>query len=384
MKKFKSSIIQFSKSFLSKLTKALNTIHVSAVSSINQRRIKKVVKITTVAFVALVTLFLFHGILEQITYRSSIYIPPSYIPSPDTTRPTINITSPQNKTYVLTYIGLIFTVDEATSWIGYSLDDQTNVTITGNAVLPEFSEGSHTIVLYATDMAGNMGASSTIHFTIYSPPRYIPLPYIPPPDTTPPTITVTSPQNTTYTVTDINLTFMINEATSWVGYSLDGQTNVTILGKEALSGLSEGSHTITLYANDTAGNMGASSIIQFTVYIPPCGMVTTCEVGAYWDKMCNATVYSIDWGLLEPGQAVHKTLYVKNEGNCTVTLCLEAENWSPPNAYNYLTLSWDYTDELVDPQEILQVTLTLQASPDLQEITNFNFDIAIYTSHTVF
>ncbi|MFX0092872.1 MAG: PQQ-dependent sugar dehydrogenase [Candidatus Hodarchaeota archaeon] len=82
-----------------------------------------------------------------------------------------------------------------------------------------------------------------------------------------PIITLLSPTNSTYsTTTDIWLNFTIDEDNvSWVGYSLDGDVNVTITGDLLLSSLSEGSHYITVFANDTQGNMGRSPTIWFTI-----------------------------------------------------------------------------------------------------------------------
>ncbi len=86
-----------------------------------------------------------------------------------------------------------------------------------------------------------------------------------PPETTPPTISIVSPENKTYTVNNVSLTYTVSEAASWVGYSLDGQANVTIAGNTTLTGLSDGSHNLTVYANDTAGNTGASETIHFSI-----------------------------------------------------------------------------------------------------------------------
>jgi hypothetical protein len=61
---------------------------------------------------------------------------------------------------------LNFTTNEKTSWIGYCLDRPANVAITGNTTLTELAEGSHSIVVYANDTAGNMGASETVFFTV--------------------------------------------------------------------------------------------------------------------------------------------------------------------------------------------------------------------------
>jgi hypothetical protein len=62
---------------------------------------------------------------------------------------------------------LNFTIDEATSWIGYSLDNQANATVNGEtAVLGDLPAGSHNVTVYATDAAGNVGVSETLFFTV--------------------------------------------------------------------------------------------------------------------------------------------------------------------------------------------------------------------------
>lgn len=80
-----------------------------------------------------------------------------------------------------------------------------------------------------------------------------------------PTITVVSPENRTYAASSVPLNFTLNKPTSWIGYSLDAQHNVAITGNTTLSGLSYGSHNITVYANDTSGNIGSSGTVFFTV-----------------------------------------------------------------------------------------------------------------------
>jgi len=88
------------------------------------------------------------------------------------------------------------------------------------------------------------------------------------PDTTPPAISIASPENKTYTTTDVPLNFTVTESVSWIAYSLDGQTNVTITGDIILTGLSDGPHSLIVYANDTDGNAGASETIYFSVSQP--------------------------------------------------------------------------------------------------------------------
>jgi len=173
----------------------------------------------------------------------------------DITFPTIEILLPENKTYTSSSILLNFTTSEATSWIGYSLDGQANVTIAGNLTLRELPSGSHSLIVYANDTAENTSSSNKVYFTI----QVIPV------DASPPSVLITSPKNETYETGDIALSIVVNESVSWMAYSLDNNPNVTITGNTTLSGLSTGGHAIIAYANDTAGNTGASGMVSFSV-----------------------------------------------------------------------------------------------------------------------
>lgn len=78
-------------------------------------------------------------------------------------------------------------------------------------------------------------------------------------------ITVLSPLNQTYYESKLSLNFTTNKPLSWVGYSLDGKDNVTIDGNTTLTELPNGLHKITVYANNTYGNLVDPETIFFTV-----------------------------------------------------------------------------------------------------------------------
>jgi parallel beta-helix repeat protein len=84
------------------------------------------------------------------------------------------------------------------------------------------------------------------------------------PESIPPTITIISPENKTYSTNTIPLTFAIDEPAEWIGYSLNGQANVTITGNTTLPTLPDGWYNVAVFANDTYGNMGMS-VVYFTV-----------------------------------------------------------------------------------------------------------------------
>lgn len=113
--------------------------------------------------------------------------------------------------------------------------------------------------------------------------QYTPVGYKPDPshDGTAPEIVVVSPENMIYYKTDIPLTFTVNEPVSWIEYNLDYETVREIESNCTLSGLSLGSHNITVYATDIAGNVGASDTVSFTVAEPeafPVTLVATTSV----------------------------------------------------------------------------------------------------------
>lgn len=76
----------------------------------------------------------------------------------------ITLISPANTTYYKLKVPLNFTINEPVSWIGYSLDNQANKTISGNTSLSP-SNGAHNIIVYATDKSGNTGASNKVYFS---------------------------------------------------------------------------------------------------------------------------------------------------------------------------------------------------------------------------
>lgn len=119
------------------------------------------------------------------------------------------------------------------------------------------------------------------------------------------------------------------------------------------------------------------SVYLFSMTIRSRGAVKTLGVGVYWDSTCNNPVSSLDWGIVELDVQKNVTFYVKNEGNVAGRLSLSAVNWDPPSASNYMTLIWDYLGEILEPNEIILVTLTLFISPDIQGVITFNFEAVV-------
>jgi len=116
---------------------------------------------------------------------------------------------------------------------------------------------------------------------------------------------------------------------------------------------------------------------QTTRTLSSTGTIETIGVGVYTDFQCNTLLSSIPWGTLEPGESQSVICYIKNEGASPSTLSMYASNWNPASAENYLTLSWNYNGQSINPGDSVQVTFTLTVDANIEGITTFSFDITI-------
>jgi N-acetylneuraminic acid mutarotase len=108
----------------------------------------------------------------------------------------------------------------------------------------------------------------------------------------PPEISILSPVNQTYNESSVSLIFTVDKAVNWNGYSLDGQQNVTITGNTTIINVTNGLHSITVYAKDTFGNEGASENITFSVKLPEPFPTTLVAIAS------GASAIAIGGGLL--------------------------------------------------------------------------------------
>ncbi len=125
-----------------------------------------------------------------------------------------------------------------------------------------------------------------------------------------------------------------------------------------------------------ASNLIAGQTFWFTS-IRSRGDIDAIDVGVYSDENCSDDVSFIDWGNIEPGLVKNVSLFFRNEGTVAADLFLSTDNWSPSNASEFLTLTWDYSGRTLDLFEIVPITLTLQVSPSVSGIKSFSFDIII-------
>ncbi|MGD0449515.1 MAG: PKD domain-containing protein [Candidatus Bathyarchaeia archaeon] len=192
-------------------------------------------------------------------------------------QPIVEIMSPRNQTTfqtsnvtltvnVASYFWILDSVYYQADWqdgvhqifgIQPNYEDALNATIT--AAFTQIPIGNHTVEIYANTHDG-MHTFSTVTFLTEG---YLPK------------ISVLSTENQTYISKDLTLNFTIDKPTSWIGYSLDGQGNVTVnptiiinngvINNITIANLTNGFHSLIVYANDTMGDMSASQPINFSI-----------------------------------------------------------------------------------------------------------------------
>jgi len=108
---------------------------------------------------------------------------------------------------------------------------------------------------------------------------------------------------------------------------------------------------------------------------------TTAGIGVYSNAQGSTPLTSVPWGTLQPGGSQSVTFYIKHEGSTATTLSLETSNWSSTAAETYLDLSWNYTTGTqIDPDAVVEITLTLTVDANIQGVETFSFDITIVGS----
>ncbi len=123
-----------------------------------------------------------------------------------------------------------------------------------------------------------------------------------------------------------------------------------------------------------------TSIFVFSLITARITEVSAVEangIGVYWDASCTREVSSIDWGNLTPGSSKSTVVNIRNEVQEPVYVFISMKNWNPSNAYTYITLSWNYNLQRLDPNEVIQVRLILSASRYAHGVSTFSFDTIV-------
>lgn len=126
-----------------------------------------------------------------------------------------------------------------------------------------------------------------------------------------------------------------------------------------------------------SGWMVVSALRQGEVAINNVGNIRTVGVEVYADETLTQPLTHIDWGLVEPGETKTFPAWVFNSGNDAMTLQLLTENWSPTEASQWITLTWNYDGDSIPVDSSIPVTFSLSVDINVTGFTDFSFDISI-------
>ncbi len=84
-----------------------------------------------------------------------------------------------------------------------------------------------------------------------------------------PIVSFLVPQNSTFEGSSVPLNFTVDQPTSEITYSLDGQEKRTISENTTLTDLLNGVHNVTIHVIGEFGNLGGSETLYFNVDLPP-------------------------------------------------------------------------------------------------------------------
>jgi hypothetical protein len=132
--------------------------------------------------------------------------------------------------------------------------------------------------------------------------------------------------------------------------------------------------------------------------IPSIGKIHTLNVEVYGkDIQYQDGQPFIDWGVVYPRTLVNRTFNVTSKSNIQATLTIETANWTfynsqnqtvkgSTNQTNYMNLNSNYNNTLINPNQTLKLTLTLNVTSSIDfinfliesDVKSFSFDIHIY------
>jgi hypothetical protein len=122
----------------------------------------------------------------------------------------------------------------------------------------------------------------------------------------------------------------------------------------------------------------AAAVVLHTLYtIHNVGRINAIGIGVYSDSTCTQSLTSINWGTRNPGEVAGVSAYVKNIQTVNLTMTLSTSNWNPSIASQYLALSWNYSGQVLTPNQVLHMQFQLSIASNVQGIASYSFDINI-------
>ncbi len=168
----------------------------------------------------------------------------------DTVSPLVSVVSAPPATIATDSATVSYTVDDPDATVWCQLDSGAATVCTGPVSLTGLADGPHQVVLHAVDAVGNAGPVVTAAFTV---------------DTTAPVLAFTSAPSGVVPSSSVSVGFSVDDPAAVAWCSLDGAPSTACASPVSFDNLTDGGHTISAYAVDAVGNVGAVVQANFTV-----------------------------------------------------------------------------------------------------------------------
>jgi hypothetical protein len=175
----------------------------------------------------------------------------------DTVLPEVGITAPADDSYIAGTLDLAWQCSDesgiALTEVKIDLLDWN--TVTGSEYRCDVSDGTHTVKVRVTDLAGN---TAVVNVSVIS-------------DTVIPQVAITSPVNNSYLAGELELTWQCSDECGITlrEVKLDQLDWTTVDGSDYYCELSDGSHTFTVRVTDLAGNSAVASTTILSDTVDP-------------------------------------------------------------------------------------------------------------------
>ena len=243
---------------------------------------------------------------------------------------TINIDfySPINgKIYNTTKILLNFSVqgDNNVSFVGYSVDNGSftyfgpyNTPVVNFSQILTLEEGRHIIEIFMNSSIDNTKVTKSRNFII---------------DITPPNITVYLPNGSYNRNESLPLNYTVNDSLSGIDtcwFSVDNGSNIIIANCQntTFNVSGDGNHSLTLYANDSAGNVNNQTVYFLVDVTPPEVNVTSPKNDSWYHGIVNITINATDSFSGVARVVIDYDVFYYRNGTFLVNASLNATNQS--------------------------------------------------------
>lgn len=231
----------------------------------------------------------------------------------DTTNPGVTISAPVDSSTVTTRTPTVtFTIDEPVVSTTCKVDGGTPVSCSSGFVTASLADGSHTVVVTATDAAGNVG-TATVTFNV---------------DATAPDTTIDTHPPAFDNHTDASFTFSADDNGATFECNLDNGGWTTCTSPLSFSSLGEGEHTLQVRGTDSNGNVeNPPASYTWTVDLTPPADPT---ISAPIDGSTITTDTPTITGKADPGSKVTVTIDGQDFGPVTADV---NGDWSYPASH---------------------------------------------------